>query len=304
MFGYVLPDQPELKIKEFALYRCVYCSLCEALRGFGVGAKLLLNYDFTFAAMLSMSVRNEEPEFYSARCSVNPFVRERLIKTNSSLTTCAAALIICSKYKLEDNLRDERFGKRLISKAAEYLLGGSFKKAEALLPEFNTFVKSQIKSQNEFESSLQDNIDLSCNPTARMLSDFFAMMSDDKEQSRILARLGYLVGRYVYLADALDDLSSDVKKMRFNPFAVRFKLDSSASREQIAAAASEAKSQLYHSVGEIESCYRFLQLRIFVPVLDNIIYYGLRARVSQLTGFGPSKKGYKIYGQSISDSRS
>lgn len=44
------------------------------------------------------------------------------------------------------------------------------------------------------------------------------MQGPDELSRRVLYRLGYLMGRYVYLCDALDDIESDLKKHRYNPF--------------------------------------------------------------------------------------
>ena len=46
MFGYVLINKPELKIREFEKYRSYYCGLCHALNDkYGVFGRLTLNYD-------------------------------------------------------------------------------------------------------------------------------------------------------------------------------------------------------------------------------------------------------------------
>ena len=53
MFGYVRPFRPELKCKDFDLYRATYCGLCRCLRRrYGLAAPMLLNFDFTFLALL------------------------------------------------------------------------------------------------------------------------------------------------------------------------------------------------------------------------------------------------------------
>ena len=53
MFGYVRPFRPELKCKDFDLYRATYCGLCRCLRRrYGLIAPMLLNFDFTFLALL------------------------------------------------------------------------------------------------------------------------------------------------------------------------------------------------------------------------------------------------------------
>ena len=49
MFGYVRIYKPELKIKDYEIYKAAYCSVCRALgRHYGVIARGLLSYDATF----------------------------------------------------------------------------------------------------------------------------------------------------------------------------------------------------------------------------------------------------------------
>ena len=57
MTGYVKISKADLKVKELELYRGIYCSLCNALgRNYSVFARLLLSYDFAFAAMLKLAL--------------------------------------------------------------------------------------------------------------------------------------------------------------------------------------------------------------------------------------------------------
>ena len=53
MFGYVIVNKPELKIKDFDTYQSFYCGLCKALHeDFGRRGQLTLNFDLTFLAIL------------------------------------------------------------------------------------------------------------------------------------------------------------------------------------------------------------------------------------------------------------
>ena len=53
MFGYVRPVRTELRVWEWERYREAYCGLCDAMgRRHGFLARMFLNYDFTFLAML------------------------------------------------------------------------------------------------------------------------------------------------------------------------------------------------------------------------------------------------------------
>ena len=52
MFGYIMINKPELKIREFETYRSYYCGLCESLKRYGLLGRSMLTYDMTFLVML------------------------------------------------------------------------------------------------------------------------------------------------------------------------------------------------------------------------------------------------------------
>jgi hypothetical protein len=83
MYGYIRPLKGELKVREFELFRSVYCGLCHTLKKrYGFPARFALNYDFTFLTMLLTG----EDFFYRCeyrRCSASPFKKKpcaRLMK--------------------------------------------------------------------------------------------------------------------------------------------------------------------------------------------------------------------------------
>ena len=93
-------------------------------------------------------------------------------------------------------------------------------------------------------------------------------------QQRILERLGYLLGRYIYMADALDDWEKDRKSGSFNPF-----LQAGGEAEALR---RRAKESLNLTIGEIGATFDLLTLQRFQPVLENIIHLGLSATVEEL----------------------
>ena len=73
MFGYVKAYKPELRIKEFEFYKAVYCSLCRDLgKKYGIVSRFSLSYDFTFLALLNMSLKNGCNEIERKSCVFNP----------------------------------------------------------------------------------------------------------------------------------------------------------------------------------------------------------------------------------------
>ena len=57
MFGYIAANKPELKIKEYNVYRSYYCGLCKALGKKGRQcARLSLSYDMAFVYLFLSSL--------------------------------------------------------------------------------------------------------------------------------------------------------------------------------------------------------------------------------------------------------
>ena len=75
MFGYVVINEPELKVREYKKYKGVYCGLCQILkRKYGPFGQLCLNNDMTFMALLHMSLYEGEwlGEERDYRCKLHP----------------------------------------------------------------------------------------------------------------------------------------------------------------------------------------------------------------------------------------
>lgn len=285
MFGYILPDKLDLRMRDYEEYHAVYCGLCDTLRRFGFGAKMLLHYDFVFSAMLHLSLGDAPPEFYDGRCNTNPLQKEKLLKRSDQLDYSAAALLLSARYKLADDRRDETLTRRIAAAGALAVTSGAYKKARAAQPEMDASIAACMADQVLVENARCDSVDRACDATAQALGYIFEQMSDTTDTRRVLWRLGYLVGRFVYLADAADDLKDDLRLGRYNVFAVQNALKPG---DDTARFIEEARGHMRLTAAEIEQSYRLLHPKWFVPVLDNIIYRGLSAAVDRV---GADKKG-------------
>ncbi len=118
LLGYIKAHKPELKMRDYEVYKGVYCSLCKRMgRRYTPAAQLLLSYDFAFFALLKMSVHPEVSIFTESRCPYNPFVRCKKCVGDPGgvLDLCADAAVITAFYKLKDDLKDSGFTKRLLA---------------------------------------------------------------------------------------------------------------------------------------------------------------------------------------------
>ncbi|MBQ8267464.1 MAG: hypothetical protein IJZ21_03675 [Clostridia bacterium] len=266
MFGYVRACKPELKIKEYETYKAVYCSLCKKLgKSYGILSRFTLSYDFTFLALLNMSLTDGCDGFVQKRCAFNPLKRCNYCKDDSAIDMPAAAAMIMLYYKILDNIADERGIKKIGYYLLKPVFSSAHKKAAKQYPNIETAVAEYITAQNALEKAECASIDEAADPTAKVMEKILAICSDDETQKRILSRLGYCLGRYIYLLDAAVDLEDDKKTGSYN---VLKNTDDKDIENRI-------KQQLYFCVNESSKAFELLDIKKYKHILGNIIYLGL-----------------------------
>ena len=271
MFGYIRPFRPELRIKEEEAYRSVYCGLCKELgKNYGVFARLTLSYDFTFLAILAMGLGQGEPSFSKVRCLANPLKQCVACRQDKITPAIAAKAMITLYYKSLDQLCDERLFTRLPVYAVFPLFQHAWKKARQTEPETERLAAEMMQKQAAAETQ-QAGPDQAAEPTADFLACVCESLSQDPVQRRVLHRFGYLLGRYIYLSDALDDLEKDETKKRFNPF-----LQSCSAEEWKRLSYVPAADSIRGTIAELAKAFELLQLNDWRPILENIVYFGLK----------------------------
>lgn len=269
MLGYVKAYKAELKVRDYELYRGVYCSLCRALgRNYSPLAQLLLSYDFTLAAMMKLALSEKGCDFTQKRCPYNPAKKCLDCSEKSIFDFCAHAIIITAFYKIIDNISDSKGLKKLGAILLYPIIALMHKRAGKLAPEIEKIVSEAMKMQNTAESKADTGIDEAAHPSADALGKIFALEYIGK--SDMLYRYGYMVGRYIYILDAADDIEDDIKHNSFNPFRKAF---SEGSKNDFADRAEKmlnlTQSQILEAFDEIETAR-------FGNIIENISLDGLR----------------------------
>ncbi len=268
MFGYVRISKGELKVREYEMYKAVYCTLCKTLgKHYGFLSQLTLSYDFTFLALLNMSLKEGCIKTERKRCAFNPLKKCNYCKETDGVDMPAAVAMIMLYYKIADNIADEKGLKKLGYRLIKPVFKGAFKKAAKKYPEIKGFVEEYINSQNRLESEGCEEIDEIAHPTATALSKIFMLCSEDRVQKRILDRLGYCMGKYIYLLDAACDFEEDLKSRKYNVLGF-----SCENKEQ---AIKKVSPQLYFCINEASRAFELLELKKNKDILGNIIYLGL-----------------------------
>lgn len=278
MFGYVKPFKPLLRVCEYDTYKAVYCGLCKQLsHSYGPFARLTLSYDFTFLALLDMAYREQAPAFKNENCLFNPLKKRPCCQRDEGLHFSASCAMLMLYYKLMDNIQDEAYPQKLIYYMALPMVRRAYRKARADFSKIDGFIAQQMKIQALLEQNKCSCIDEACEPTAKLLSAIFQSLTQDDKQNRILERFGYFLGRWIYMADALDDLEEDVTKGRYNVFSYQEK-----NGMKIEEIRNEAILSLNLTIGELIKTFDLLEFKRYRDILGNVINYGLKNTVNQI----------------------
>ncbi len=280
MFGYVKAYKPEMRVREFEVYKAVYCTLCRQLgRSYGPFARMTLSYDFTFLALLHLSFEEGCTGFERKRCAFNPLKKCNYCKqTGESVDFAAAAAMIMLYYKIRDNIQDGGFWKSLGYRFLLPLFSHARKKAGRLYPAVEELTAKYIADQAALEQADCQSLDQAADPTAQALAALCVLCGRDDIQRRVLERLGYCVGKWIYLLDAAADLEDDLQTGSYNPFlAGRRGITHQADGDTafIRQARERAKAILNVCIAEACKAFELLPIQRYEEILGNILYLGL-----------------------------
>ena len=291
MFGYVKIFRPELKIVEYEQYKAIYCSLCRTLgRRYGLAARMTLSYDFTFLALFLMALDKENVMFERGRCPFHPLKKRMLCVSNDILDYTADVAMLLVYHKLTDTVKDERLIKRQTARFLRLLYKRDYDRAVDRRPQEAQAANAFVQAQDDVESSENPCVDACAEPTAAFLSAIASARCND-ERSACAARFGYCLGRFIYLADAMEDLRDDIKNDRFNPYALGDGVRS--DDEWLTQRKSYAAQSLHASVAVCAECFSQLELHRFEGILANVIFKGLPLVIERLSknGEGTAHEG-------------
>ncbi len=213
MFGYVVVNKPELKIREFETYRSYYCGLCKTLqKTYGISGRMALSYDMTFLVMLLTGLYEPEEEKKTCRCLLHP--TQQISVCQNEMTEYAADMtVLLARQKCLDDWSDER---KLTGGIGAGLLRKSYEKAALRHPQKAQAVERCMKQTREAEARGETNADVLAGISGEMMAELFVCTEDEWQEE--LRQMGYHLGKFIYWIDAYDDLEQDLKSGCFNPF--------------------------------------------------------------------------------------
>lgn len=269
MFGYVVLNKPEVKIKDFDLYCSFYCGLCQSLKKrFGIAGQLTLSYDLTFVVLLLTGLYEPKIHTLDQRCIVHPIHKKKM--RQSSISDYAADMnVLLSYYKCLDDWNDE---KKYSKKAYSILLKKSCVEIEKKYPEKALRIRENLEMLSRYEKLNEKDIDLVAGCFGRIMEEI--VVYGDKIWEATLRRMGFFLGKFIYLLDAFDDVEEDIKNKSYNPFSEMY------TEEDF-----EDKIQRLLIMMMSECCNEFEKLPIieYTDLLRNILYSGVWVRFKEIS---------------------
>ena len=277
MFGYVRINKMDLTFREYEHYKAYYCGLCKYLkRNHTELSRMTINYDITFLMVLLSSIYQPSAQVFHEKCIVDPVKKKKHII--NEITEYAASMnILLAYYKLEDDVNDEGDIKsRLVRRAYRK----SFKTAYDKYPQKADFIKACLGELRSLEEDQSTSIDQTSNCFARLLEEIFDY-KDDEYRDR-LRKVGFNIGKYIYIMDAYEDLDEDIEKGRYNPF-TDYKDDREALKLRV--------DKLFGmTLSRLEEAILDLDIKVNKSIIDNIIYSGVYLRYKGLINGADKKK--------------
>ncbi len=289
LFGYVIPYKEELKIREYNCFKAYYCGLCKVLgKEFNQLVRMGLNYDFAFLALLLSSIDKTRDQSKAETCIVSPIKKKPIVQPNRYIQYSAHMSIMLVYFKLLDDWKDDRNFAALAALLA-YLL--PVRKAKKAYPEKYSNIKKHLEKLAQLEHSKCDIIDESADAFAKLMEEIFVYpLLEDEKTVRVLAWLGYNLGRWIYILDAFHDIEKDIKQNQYNPVLLQYKYD---HREPIQAFIERVREpmeiSLTFTMDNIAKSFELLDVKYNQSILENIIYMGVRYRMEQIMNKGAIK---------------
>ena len=272
MFGYIIVNKQEMKFREYDCYRSYYCGLCRELKSrYGLTGQMTLSFDMTFLVVLLTGLYEPETVKSSCKCIAHPF--EKHPTSINRFTEYAADMnILLSYYKCLDDWTDERKLLKLttgafLKKKIAYVTKQYPKKAEKIY--------TLLEQIHLYEKTKEANLDLASGCFGEIMAEIFAWREDEWEQ--ILRRMGFYLGKFIYLMDAYEDREKDLKSGNYNPFLL---LQQHMENEETFE--KQAYTILEMMMAECSRAFEQLPILEHVEILRNILYSGIWCRYEML----------------------
>ena len=289
MLGYVKAFKPEMKVKDYELYKATYCGLCRTMgKCTGCVSKMTLSYDFVFFALVRMAMEKAKGQVKRRRCLLHPLKKRPMLEINPTLEYTAKSSVILTRIKLKDNINDTRGFSRFLAKIAG-LVSIFFKKTDEKLLPLAEKIQKCFDDLLQLEKEECDSIDMVANTSGELIGNV-AAFGLDEANARIAYEIGFHLGKWVYVIDACDDLENDVKKGSYNVLKYAFGDNISEGDKSLL---KQAMLLELDSMSKSVDLIDFSHHRDVEAIVRNIVFDGLVQETDRVLGLSVSKENEK-----------
>lgn len=268
MFGYVIINKGDMTFREFDVYHSYYCGLCKVLKEkFGVRGQISLNYDMTFLVLLLTSLYEPKTSYEMKKCIAHPFEKKG-VSINEITHFGAEMNLLLTAYKCEDDWEDE---KKITRKLYAESLRRQIQSVREKYSEKAEIIGVCFKNMDRLEKENCRNIDKMAGLFGKVMEELFVYRQDEWEA--VLRKLGFYLGKFIYILDAYEDIGKDKKNHSYNPFLDRY---------QDPNFENECRIILTSAIAECSRAFEMLPLIDNVKILRNILYSGVWCRYEKI----------------------
>lgn len=269
MYGYINVNKLELKLKEYYEFRGFYCGLCETLGArYGIGGRFSLSYDLTFLVLLLTSLYEPEISIKRKCCMIHP-LKKNLVITSEFSNYGADMNILLLYHHLKDDINDEN---RLLARAGLIAFKRAYSGIKERYQRQIKIIEQELDLLSTLENENSEDIEKVSATFGRLMAEIFVYKKDCWEDD--LRKIGFFMGKFIYIMDAFEDVKEDAKKGSYNPFKNIYKNSDFTKK---------VKEILENTLSYATASFERLPLVRDVDILRNILYDGVWLKFEKIT---------------------
>lgn len=270
MFGYIAINKAEMKFKDFDMYQSYYCGLCKQLKEcYGKRGQMTLSYDMTFLVILLTGLYEPDTRLDTVSCIAHP-LEKHAARTNVYTDYAAAINMILCYYKCKDDWVDEH---KLKSRATAKILSPRIREIEQKYPQKIAVLAQNLQEISRLERQNEQSIDRMAGLFGNIMAECFVYQKDEWEP--YLRRIGFFLGKFIYLMDAYEDVEEDLASGNYNPLKNDFQHNENFSED--------CRTLLTLMMSECSRSFEKLPILLHAEILRNILYSGVWCRYTSVT---------------------
>ena len=288
MLGYVQIFKPELKVREYEVYMGYYCGVCKYIGAeYGQLPRMVLSYDAAFLALLLACV-DETPDAPVQEHCIAHHIKDKTIIRNRAVEYAGDVMLILAWYKMLDDAQDEG---KLYAKASARLLKKLHRKLQKKYPALCDGIEINLAKLNGLEKAKCASLDEAAESFSKIMDVIFregarALYPDLQELHETFGRIGYHMGKWIYLMDAADDIEENIESGAYNPLLYRFEYrggeDTETPRQFRERIRGDLEFNLYQYLAVLSQQTGSLDIRKNQGIIDNVIYLGMNRKTEEI----------------------